>query len=707
MINNNDTNIIDTEFIMNKYGKIIIDKNIDFFDKSFDHKFYQKTYNYKFNNYNDAYLDWAKKRNYGYLGKQLIEDDVKYYSQIRQDYIIINELFKKCTGGVFVEFGGCDGIFLSNTYTLEKYFGWNGLLIEANKTFYNELLKNRTCLKENKLLWSSNNEKINFSNKTDMELSQITLFSKDVKNDEIECLETYTLEKILDDNKITKEIHYMSVDVEGAEYDILKVFPFNKKYKVYSLSIEHAFDIKNRNKIKELMLENGYILYKELLWDDIYVLPELLNKKVVNSFDVFDTLVHRFYITETSIFEKIEKEYGYDNFLKIRKECESKSNGTLDDIYEKMKEYYTSINMEIDLTNLKKLEIDLENKYLIKNEINCKMIKNNDILISDTYYNEKTMNTFLNNNLINNTLFASPNGKRNGNIWDILKNEYIIVSHYGDNKYTDFMSPKSKGINAILINNDLDIIEKILLEYKCTNLCYAIRNSRVKDNDELYRNSSVIFIINLLIYIIVNDFMKTNEYDNILLTMRDCCHLYNIFKTFEKDVTYKYLYSSRICYEKKSNSFTKYFSSLITGNKNLILDMNGTGKTVKKYLDNKYTNVDVLYICKFGNENIKCIYDNVREIIDSLEYMNYDIAGSTIDFETIPIKDNITYDLSLIYPTHKYIANVLDIITQYNIEQKILLELKKININELKILLIKFIMLYKNTTHFSNIVKFH
>jgi hypothetical protein len=87
--------------------------------------------------------------------------------------------------------------------------------------------------------------------------------------------------------------------------------------------------------------------------------------------------------------------------------------------------------------------------------------------------------------------------------------------------------------------------------------------------------------------------------------------------------------------------------------------------------------------------------------------MNYDIAGSTIDFETIPIKDNITYDLSLIYPTHKYIANVLDIITQYNIEQKILLELKKININELKILLIKFIMLYKNTTHFSNIVKFH
>ena len=60
------------------------------------------------------------------------------YSQIAQDLLA---LF--CLGEspkYFVEFGACDGVYLSNTFMLEKYYGWNGLLVEPSH-HYNKILK--------------------------------------------------------------------------------------------------------------------------------------------------------------------------------------------------------------------------------------------------------------------------------------------------------------------------------------------------------------------------------------------------------------------------------------------------------------------------------------------------------------------------------------------------------------------------------------
>ncbi|KAK4007010.1 hypothetical protein OUZ56_012164 [Daphnia magna] len=44
------------------------------------------------------------------------------------------------TNGFFIECGGYDGQYLSNTLFMERSLNWNGLLIEADKNIFKKLL---------------------------------------------------------------------------------------------------------------------------------------------------------------------------------------------------------------------------------------------------------------------------------------------------------------------------------------------------------------------------------------------------------------------------------------------------------------------------------------------------------------------------------------------------------------------------------------
>ena len=55
-------------------------------------------------------------------------------NRIPMDLFVLQHLdFKK--NGYFVEFGAADGKYLSNTYLMEKKFGWKGILCEPAKNF--------------------------------------------------------------------------------------------------------------------------------------------------------------------------------------------------------------------------------------------------------------------------------------------------------------------------------------------------------------------------------------------------------------------------------------------------------------------------------------------------------------------------------------------------------------------------------------------
>jgi hypothetical protein len=100
----------------------------------------------------------------------------KSISQLRQDLFVLSQLdFKK--NGYFVEFGAANGIDLSNTYLLEKEFGWTGILAEPAKCWHHELKANRRVEIETDCVWSQSNKLLKFNEVDSPWLSTIDSFS--------------------------------------------------------------------------------------------------------------------------------------------------------------------------------------------------------------------------------------------------------------------------------------------------------------------------------------------------------------------------------------------------------------------------------------------------------------------------------------------------------------------------------------------------
>ena len=75
--------------------------------------------------------------------------DLKFYSQIRQDYKILHDFFclnsrKYCgEGRVVVDIGANDGVTGSNSLFFEEFLDWKSFCIEANPEVFELLMKNR------------------------------------------------------------------------------------------------------------------------------------------------------------------------------------------------------------------------------------------------------------------------------------------------------------------------------------------------------------------------------------------------------------------------------------------------------------------------------------------------------------------------------------------------------------------------------------
>lgn len=179
--------------------------------------------------------------------------------------------------GFFVEFGAADGVALSNTFVLEKQFGWTGILCEPGANWHLSLDKNRNCVVDTRCVYSVSGDTVSFSENYLGELSSITKFASPRKQGILKRtltsyqVETVSLKDLLDSHKAPKYIEFLSIDTEGSEFEILKGFDFHS-YSFGAICVEHNYG-PTRELIYSLLTENGYTqVHADLSeFDDWYI----------------------------------------------------------------------------------------------------------------------------------------------------------------------------------------------------------------------------------------------------------------------------------------------------------------------------------------------------------------------------------------------------------------------------------------------------
>ena len=176
----------------------------------------------------------------------------------------------------FVEFGADDGITNSNTYILEKEYGWDGIVAEPSVDCHKALFENRSCNIETSCVFTESNLEIDFTDAGNG-LSSITYYSQNDSwagaraGGRVYKVKTISLKDMLDKYNAPSEIGYLSIDTEGSEYDILHAYDFSRMFSL--ITVEHNYT-DQREKIYDLLTGKGYRrIYEDISkWDDWYVL---------------------------------------------------------------------------------------------------------------------------------------------------------------------------------------------------------------------------------------------------------------------------------------------------------------------------------------------------------------------------------------------------------------------------------------------------
>jgi len=191
----------------------------------------------------------------------------QFHSQLGQDKWIIGVVFPGVKNGYFVDVGSADGILNSNSKALED-LGWTGVAIDPFPTSWST----RTCLLFKEVVSSRKGDTVEFRASGEVGGIEATLglHRGTTMQDRTVRLITTTIADVLERARAPKFIHYVSIDVEGAEYDVLQAFPFST-HEVGAFTIEHNQEEPKRSRIRALLESHGYRFVRQQLADDWYV----------------------------------------------------------------------------------------------------------------------------------------------------------------------------------------------------------------------------------------------------------------------------------------------------------------------------------------------------------------------------------------------------------------------------------------------------
>jgi FkbM family methyltransferase len=209
---------------------------------------------------------------------------MEYYSQYKQDKFLHENIFKDHKNGIFVDAGAHDGVSLNNTLFFEKNYNWTGINIEPIKTVYDKLVVNRpnsiniNCaagLSDGTAEFILNmgyTEMLSgLKNEYDNRHYNRTLSENHYNGGttQVITVDVKTLDTILKENNI-KHINYLSIDVEGAEYSVIKGIDFDNVF-IDVIEFENNYP-DTSGPILEYLSYKGYVIIPENTSIDIMMI---------------------------------------------------------------------------------------------------------------------------------------------------------------------------------------------------------------------------------------------------------------------------------------------------------------------------------------------------------------------------------------------------------------------------------------------------
>ncbi len=421
------------------------------------------------------------------------------------------------------------------------------------------------------------------------------------------------------------------------------------------------------------------------------------------SYDIFDTLITRITYSPVGIFyiiqEKLQKlhrfsEYFSGNFVAIRTEAEKhakqdseyvgREDVYLKDIYTAMRDYEELSDEDIDF--LVKLEQQTEYDCIVPIDKNISElkdhVKNNDkvILISDMYLSKDVVRNILVN--IDEVFKEIPiyvscdyemrksTGRLYVHIHEKLHVEYKDWVHIGDNYKSDFLIPKTLGINCEYRQNwvEYNWIKEYKSKYEINSLefqlgfgiaRYLCINSEKDELKQLGLSFSGMVLYGYVNWII-QEAVK-NGHEELYFIARDGYILQKladkIIKNNNLAIKTKYIYGSRKVWrdvdtEAKKDNLTKYFEQNIAFDKNIaFIDANGFGislANVASILDDLWKKPIPVYLFSFHRRinTQKCRFHNYcYNQTGLIELLSSATHGSTIAYENadgviVPVLEN-------------------------------------------------------------------
>jgi len=209
-----------------------------------------------------------------------------YYSQFGEDKILF-EIFQRKTSGVCVEVGANNGVDDSISLFFEK-IGWKCILVEPNPSLCRGIRAVR-----NALIYecaASNRSGVGTlyvaegAVRSDG-LSTISTNKED--HDRIKShgfgirpvqVHTMTLDEILTDAKINGDVDFISIDVEGHEYEAIEGLSL-ERWKPMIILVEDNSNLKN-SIVSNYLKKFGYVRFLRTGVNDWYA--HRTNKRLVN-----------------------------------------------------------------------------------------------------------------------------------------------------------------------------------------------------------------------------------------------------------------------------------------------------------------------------------------------------------------------------------------------------------------------------------------